>query len=154
MTEFDIEDAVMGILVNSGLYGTLNQDGTFDKKNAYLAGEPYKLGTRSVINNEDTVIEVLSLDDEQFQNAEVSVRTYVDDLEGSPIKVPNIMRLQQISQKFEELFQTRGSSYALTTSKFRTRVSSIKRERREQLNQHCVNCIFNFVIINVKQEET
>lgn len=154
MTEFDLEDEVIGILLNSGLYGIVKPNGTFNKTDAFLAGEPYKAGTRSVINNEDTVVEVLSLDDEQFQSAEVSVRTYVNDLEGSPTKIPNIPRLQQIAEKFEELFKTRGSSYALTTSKFRTRVSSIKRERREQLNQHCVNCIFNFVIINVKQEAT
>lgn len=174
MTEFDLEDLLIDILLHSILFETkVNPDGTledgtlaFNDKNGilfkdtdgvtlankgtlFLSGEVYKNGTRTVINDEDIVVEVLSIDDEQFQNAIVSVRTYVNDIKiGSPEPVPNISRLDEISKQFEKVFKTRSSSYALTTQEFRMKVNSIKRERKADLGQHCVNCLFEFVIRN------
>lgn len=166
MTEFDLEDLLIDILLHSILFEPkVNSDGTIEdgtgafkdtdgvvlasKGTLFLSGEVYKNGTRTVINDEDIVVEVLSIDDEQFQNAIVSVRTYVNDIKiGSPEPVPNISRLDEISKQFEKVFKTRSSSYALTTPKFRMKVNSIKRERKAALGQHCVNCLFEFVIRN------
>lgn len=166
MTEFDLEDLLIDILLHSILFETkVNPDGTLEdgtlafkdtdgvtlasKGTLFLSGEVYKNGTRTVINDEDIVVEVLSIDDEQFQNAIVSVRTYVNDIKiGSPEPVPNISRLDEISKQFEKVFKTRSSSYALTTQEFRMKVNSIKRERKADLGQHCVNCLFEFVIRN------
>ena len=141
MNEFEVEELIISILMSSVLLGG---------EEAFLEGEVYKNGTRSEIRNEDVIVEVLSIDDEQFQNAIVSVRTYVDDLNiGSPKLVPNTSRLKEIADKYEELFKTKNSSYALTTNKFRMKLDSIKRERKADIGQHCVNCLFNLVIINV-----
>ena len=143
MTEPEIEETLIELILASGIIGK-------DKEPAFLQGEIYKFGTRCSIKNEDVIVEVLSIDDKQFQNATVSVRTYVDDMNiGSPKLVPNTERLKQITLKFEEVFKSTSGSYALTTGEFRMRLNSAKRERREDLNQHCVNCIFDLVIINV-----
>lgn len=143
MNEFELEDLLISILSSSELF--TGKEG----EKAFLEGSIYKNGTRTDIKNEDVIVEVLSIDDKQFQNAVVSVRTYVNDLNvGSPKLVPNTARLKQISIKFEEVFKSRGSSYALTTEKFRMRLDSVRRERKADLNQHCVNCLFNLVILN------
>ena len=143
MTEPEIEEALIGLILSANIVSDKKED-------AFLQGEIYKYGTRCAIKNEDVIVEVLSIDDKQFQNATVSVRTYVDDVNiGSPKLVPNTERLKQITLKFEEVFKSKNSSYALTTTEFRMRLNSAKRERREDLNQHCVNCLFDLVIINV-----
>lgn len=143
MNESELEDLLIDIISSSELFKSEKGEKPF------LEGEIYKSGTRTSIKNEDVIIEVLSIDDEQFQNAIVSVRTYVNDLNiGSPKLVPDTGRLKQISCKFEEVFKSRNSSYALTTPKFRMKLNSVKRERKSDLNQHCVNCLFNLVIIN------
>lgn len=143
MTEPEIEEALIGLILSANIVSDKKED-------AFLQGEIYKYGTRCAIKNEDVIVEVLSIDDRQFQNATVSVRTYVDDVNiGSPKLVPNTERLKQITLKFEEVFKSKKSSYAHTTSEFRMRLNSAKRESREDLNQHCVNCLFDLVIINV-----
>lgn len=143
MTEFELEDEVVSILLNSELFEV------DDSGKKFILGDVFKLGTRTEIQNEDIVVEILSIDSEQFQTALVSVRVYVDDLNiGSPIPVPNISRLSELTRKFEDVFKTRNSAYSITTSKYRMRLESIKRERKEELRQHCVNCMFNFSIRN------
>lgn len=140
MTEFELEDQVIEVLLN---FFSLPDNAGF------LSGEVYKSGTRTLIEDEDVVVEVLSIDDEQWQTGLVSVKTYVNDLNvGSPTSIPNTSRLGEISKKFEEMLKTKGSSYALTTEQFRVKVNSIRRERKKDLNQHCVNCMLEFTICN------
>ena len=141
MNEFELEEALISLVLSSDL---------FSGEIPFLKGEVYKKGTRSVIRNEDVQVEVLSIDDRQFQNATASIKIYVDDLNiGSPKLVPNVKRLSEVAARAEQAFRTECSSFSVTTPKFRARVSSIKRERKEELNQHCVNCLFEFVIINI-----
>ena len=141
MTEFDLENLMVDILMSSDLY---------KKESPFFSGKVYKCGTRTSINDEDAVVEVLSLDDKQFQNALVSVKIYINDINmGSPNLVPDVGRLQRATEKVESVFKTRNSSYALTTAKFRMRLESAKRERKEELKQHCINCIFQFVTLNI-----
>lgn len=144
MNEFELEDFIVDFLLSSELFKTTEED-----EIPFLKGNIFKSGTRTSIGDEDVLVEVLSIDDAQFQSATVSVKIYVDDLNvGSPKLVPNTSRLKQISSKFEETFKSKGTSYCLTTDKLRMKLYSIKRERKSDLKQHCVNCLFNLVIIN------
>lgn len=141
MNEFELEETLISLVLSSDL---------FSGEIPFLKGEVYKKGTRNVIRNEDAIVEVLSIDDRQFQSASASIKIYIDDLNiGSPKLVPNVKRLSEVASKAEQAFRTDGSSFSVTTSKFRMRVSSIRRERKEELNQHCVNCLFELIIINI-----